>query len=46
MNALISFVVAAGIQPEVSATIPMAEASEAIGTMIAGHTRGKTVFTR
>jgi NADPH:quinone reductase-like Zn-dependent oxidoreductase len=46
MNALISFVVNAGIQPEVGVTIPMAEACEAIGSMIAGHTRGKTVFTR
>jgi D-arabinose 1-dehydrogenase-like Zn-dependent alcohol dehydrogenase len=34
------------LQPEVGATIPMAEAREAIGSMIAGNTRGKTVFTR
>ena len=46
MNALISFVVTAGIQPEVGATIPMAQAREAIGSMFAGHTRGETVFTR
>jgi hypothetical protein len=30
----------------VGVTIPMAEAREAIGSMIAGHTRGKTVFAR
>jgi NADPH:quinone reductase-like Zn-dependent oxidoreductase len=46
MNAMISFIVATGIQPEVGATISMAEAREAIGSMIAGNTRGKTVFTR
>ena len=46
MKAMISFIVTAGIQPEVGVVIPMAEAREAIGSMIAGHTTGKTVFTR
>jgi D-arabinose 1-dehydrogenase-like Zn-dependent alcohol dehydrogenase len=46
MNAMISFIVTTGIQPEIGATIPMAKAREAIGSMIAGNTRGKTVFTR
>jgi NADPH:quinone reductase-like Zn-dependent oxidoreductase len=46
MKAMMSFIVTAGIQPEVGVVIPMAEAREAIGSMIAGHTRGKTVFTR
>ena len=46
MNAMMRFIVTTGIQPEVGATIPMTEAREAIGLMIAGHTRGKTVFTR
>ena len=44
MKAMISFIVTAGIQPEVGVVIPMAEAREAIGSMIAGHTTGKTVF--
>ena len=46
MKAMMSFIVTAGIQPEVGVVIPMAEAREAIGSMIAGHTTGKTVFTR
>jgi D-arabinose 1-dehydrogenase-like Zn-dependent alcohol dehydrogenase len=46
MKAVMSFIVTAGIQPEVGVVIPMAEAREAIGSMIAGHTTGKTVFTR
>jgi NADPH:quinone reductase-like Zn-dependent oxidoreductase len=46
MKAMMSFIVTAGIQPEVGVVIPMAEAREAIGSMIAGHTRGKTIFTR
>jgi D-arabinose 1-dehydrogenase-like Zn-dependent alcohol dehydrogenase len=46
MNAMMSFIVTAGIQPEVGVVMPMAKAREAIGAMIAGHTRGKTVFTR
>jgi NADPH:quinone reductase-like Zn-dependent oxidoreductase len=46
MKAMMSFIITTGIQPEVGAAVPMAEAREAIGSMIAGHTRGKTVFTR
>ena len=46
MKAMMSFIITAGIQPEVGAAIPMEEAREAIGSMIAGHTSGKTVFTR
>ena len=46
MKAMMSFIVTTGIQPEVGAAIQMTEAREAIGLMIAGHTRGKTVFTR
>ena len=46
MNAMMSFIVTAGIQPEVGVVTPMTEAREAIGSMIAGHTSGKTVFTR
>lgn len=46
MKAMMSFIVTAGIRPEVGAAIPMEDAREAIGAMIAGHTRGKTVFTR
>jgi NADPH:quinone reductase-like Zn-dependent oxidoreductase len=46
MKAMMSFIVTTGIQPEVGVVIPMAEAREAIRAMIAGHTRGKTVFTR
>jgi NADPH:quinone reductase-like Zn-dependent oxidoreductase len=46
MKAMMSFIVTTGIQPEVGAAIQMTEAREAIGLMIAGHTRGKTVFIR
>jgi NADPH:quinone reductase-like Zn-dependent oxidoreductase len=46
MKAMMSFIVTTGIQPEVGTAIQMTEAREAIGSMIAGHTRGKTVFTR
>ena len=46
MKAMMSFIVTAGIRPEVGAAIPMEDAREGIGAMIAGHTRGKTVFTR
>jgi NADPH:quinone reductase-like Zn-dependent oxidoreductase len=46
MKAMMSFIIATGIQPEVGAAVPMEEAREAIGAMIAGHTKGKTVFTR
>ena len=46
MKALMSFIVTAGIEPEVGAAIQMTEARDAIGAMIAGHTRGKTVFIR
>jgi D-arabinose 1-dehydrogenase-like Zn-dependent alcohol dehydrogenase len=46
MKAMMSFIVTAGIRPEVGAAIPMEDAREAIGAVIAGHTRGKTVFTR
>jgi NADPH:quinone reductase-like Zn-dependent oxidoreductase len=46
MKAMMSFIITTGIQPEVGAAVPMEEAREAIGSMIAGHTRGKTVFTR
>ena len=46
MKAMMSFIVTAGIQPEVGVVIAMAEAREAIGSMIAGHTTGKTVFAR
>jgi D-arabinose 1-dehydrogenase-like Zn-dependent alcohol dehydrogenase len=46
MKALMRFIVATGIKPEVGAAIQMTEAREAIGSMIAGHTRGKTVFIR
>ena len=46
MQALMRFIVTAGIEPELGAVIPMTEAREAIGAMIAGHTRGKTVFIR
>ena len=44
MKAMMSFIVTSGIQPEVGLVSPMAEAREAIGSMIAGHTKGKTVF--
>jgi NADPH:quinone reductase-like Zn-dependent oxidoreductase len=46
MKAMMNFIITTGIRPEVGAAIPMEEAREAIGSMIAGHTRGKTVFTR
>jgi NADPH:quinone reductase-like Zn-dependent oxidoreductase len=46
MKAMMSFIVTTGIHPEVGAAIQMTEAREAIGLMIAGHTRGKTVFIR
>jgi NADPH:quinone reductase-like Zn-dependent oxidoreductase len=46
MKAMMSFITTTGIQPEVGAVLPMEEAREAIGSMIAGRTRGKTVFTR
>jgi NADPH:quinone reductase-like Zn-dependent oxidoreductase len=46
LKAMMSFIITTGIQPEVGAAVPMEEAREAIGSMIAGHTRGKTVFTR
>ena len=46
MKTMMSFIVTAGIQPEVGVVTAMAEAREAIGSMIAGHTTGKTVFTR
>jgi NADPH:quinone reductase-like Zn-dependent oxidoreductase len=46
MKAMMSFIVSTGIEPEVGAPIQMTEAREAIGSMIAGHTRGKTVFIR
>ena len=46
MKAMMNFIITTGIRPEVGAAIPMEEAREAIGSMIAGHTRGKTVFIR
>jgi NADPH:quinone reductase-like Zn-dependent oxidoreductase len=46
MKAMMGFIITTDIRPEVGAAIPMEEAREAVGSMIAGHTRGKTVFTR
>ncbi|MCV3768859.1 quinone oxidoreductase family protein [Rhizobium sp. TRM95796] len=46
MKAMMQFVIANNITPEVGAVVPMTEAREAIRNMIAGRTRGKTVFTR
>lgn len=46
MKAMMQFVIANKITPEVGAVVPMTEAREAIRNMIAGRTRGKTVFTR
>jgi D-arabinose 1-dehydrogenase-like Zn-dependent alcohol dehydrogenase len=45
MSAMMSFIIATGIQSQVGAVLPMADAREAIGAIIAGYTRGKTVFT-
>jgi hypothetical protein len=42
---MMSFIIATGIQSQVGAVLPMADAREAIGAIIAGYTRGKTVFT-
>ena len=46
MNAMMQFVIANNIKPEVGAVVPMTGAREAIRDMIEGRTRGKTVFTR
>jgi D-arabinose 1-dehydrogenase-like Zn-dependent alcohol dehydrogenase len=46
MKAMMQFVIANKITPEVGAVVPMTEAREAIRNMIEGRTRGKTVFTR
>ncbi len=46
MKAMMQFVIANKITPEVGAVKPMTEAREAIRNMIEGRTRGKTVFTR
>ena len=45
MNALIRFIINAGIRPEIGAVVPMHVAKEAFHAMISGRTRGKTVFT-
>lgn len=46
MKAMMRFIVTTGIKPEVGSLVPMEQARQAIAAMIAGHTRGKTVFTR
>jgi NADPH:quinone reductase-like Zn-dependent oxidoreductase len=46
MNALIHFVIEAGIEPEVGLVTPMENAMEAFRSMAEGRTQGKTVFTR
>jgi NADPH:quinone reductase-like Zn-dependent oxidoreductase len=46
MNAMMRFVATTGIQPEIGSLVPMEDAHSAIAAMIAGKTKGKTVFTR
>ena len=45
-KAMMSFIVTTGIEPEVVAAIQKTQAREAICSMSAGHTKGKTVFIR
>jgi NADPH:quinone reductase-like Zn-dependent oxidoreductase len=46
MKAMTRFIATAGIEPEIGTVIPMEDAQPAIAAMIAGNTKGKTVFTR
>jgi NADPH:quinone reductase-like Zn-dependent oxidoreductase len=46
MKAMMRFIATVGIKPEIGSIVPMEDAHQAIAAMIAGHTAGKTVFTR
>jgi len=46
MKNMISFIVGAGIKPEIGQVLPMERAKEAFRAMWEGETHGKTVFTR
>jgi NADPH:quinone reductase-like Zn-dependent oxidoreductase len=46
MKHMISFIVGAGIKPEIGQVLPMEHAKEAFRAMWEGETHGKTVFTR
>jgi D-arabinose 1-dehydrogenase-like Zn-dependent alcohol dehydrogenase len=46
MKSMISFIVSAGIKPEIGQVLPMERAREAFRAMWESETHGKTVFTR
>jgi NADPH:quinone reductase-like Zn-dependent oxidoreductase len=46
LESMISFIVGAGIQPEIGQVLPMERAEEAFRAMWEGDTHGKTVLTR
>jgi NADPH:quinone reductase-like Zn-dependent oxidoreductase len=46
MKNMISFIVGAGIKPEIGRVVPMENAYDAFRAMWEGDTQGKTVFTR
>jgi NADPH:quinone reductase-like Zn-dependent oxidoreductase len=46
MMDMMSFIINAGIRPEIGAVLPMERAQEAFNAMWMGETNGKTVFTR
>jgi D-arabinose 1-dehydrogenase-like Zn-dependent alcohol dehydrogenase len=46
MKRMITFIISAGIKPEIGEVIPMERAQEAFRKMWQGETLGKTVLTR
>jgi NADPH:quinone reductase-like Zn-dependent oxidoreductase len=46
MKSMIRFIVKSGVKPLIGAVVPMAEAKDSFRAMLAGATRGKTVFIR
>ena len=46
MKDLMTFIIGAGITPEVGQVLPMDQAEAAFRAMEEGRVRGKTVFTR
>jgi NADPH:quinone reductase-like Zn-dependent oxidoreductase len=46
MKRMITFIISAGIKPEIGEVLPMERAMEAFRKMWRGETHGKTVFTR
>ncbi|MDB5582445.1 MAG: alcohol dehydrogenase [Bradyrhizobium sp.] len=46
MNALVRFIVTAGITPQIGLLLPMEEARQGMAAMLAGDVAGKVIFTR